>query len=170
MHSASIIASVTNSSFQDISIGFGGYSEGAADDFNKCVWSALYMEPTLSAEEVASQYSAYFFNSPASPLPLSDAGSLLLFGLESNWVGDASENQHVKSTLAIAQSIEATAVANTSWRLQALIYRAYFDACVPKSPHVSVSFLTVKCYSHPFSGMFRQDTSSKNRESRMHTN
>ena len=33
-----------NASYSTRAIGFGGYSEGASDDLNKCIWSSIYME------------------------------------------------------------------------------------------------------------------------------
>jgi hypothetical protein len=37
-----VIKMNTNSSLRKRSVGFGGYSEGAADDFNKAMWSSMY--------------------------------------------------------------------------------------------------------------------------------
>ena len=45
----------TNASLRARSVGFGGYSEGAADDLNKALWSALYMEPGLSVDALVDQ-------------------------------------------------------------------------------------------------------------------
>ena len=42
-----IASRMQNASYSTRAIGFGGYSEGASDDVNKAVWSALYLEPTL---------------------------------------------------------------------------------------------------------------------------
>jgi len=41
--------------------GYIAYSEGLNDDFNKCLWSALTMEPSLTAEDLARQYARTFF-------------------------------------------------------------------------------------------------------------
>ena len=42
-------------------IGYSAYSEGLNGDFNKCLFSALTMEPGLSAENVTQQYARTFF-------------------------------------------------------------------------------------------------------------
>ena len=34
------------------------FLQGASDDFNKCLWSALYLEPTTSADEVPRRLDA----------------------------------------------------------------------------------------------------------------
>ena len=56
----------------------------------------------------------------------------LLFGLEANWVGDAAANTNVLATLTTCQLMEADfpSVAASNWRLQALLFRSYFDAYV----------------------------------------
>ena len=53
---ADVINMNTNSSFaKSGTVGFGSYSEGAADDVNKALWAAMYLEPSLSAENLISQ-------------------------------------------------------------------------------------------------------------------
>lgn len=117
----------TNASLRARSVGFGGYSEGAADDLNKALWSALYMEPGLSVETLVDQYSRHFF-----PEGRAD-GAALLFGLERNWVGDGRTNSAVLSTLATADRLYAAAGdirRSANWRLQAHLMRSYFDGYV----------------------------------------
>ena len=96
-HYAAVVATNTNASLRARSVGFGGYSEGAADDLNKALFSALYMEPTLHVEELVEQYSRHFFQN--------GDGAALLFGLEQNWVGVAATNTHVLSTLETANRL-----------------------------------------------------------------
>ena len=56
------------------------------------LWSALYLEPGLTAAELAAQYSRHFFGPEVGG---SDDGPALLLGLEQNWVGPASSNTAV---------------------------------------------------------------------------
>jgi hypothetical protein len=52
----------TNATLRARAVGFGGYSEGAADDYNKALWSALYMEPGLSVDAFTEQYASHFLH------------------------------------------------------------------------------------------------------------
>lgn len=131
-HYADVIEMNTNASLRARSVGFGGYSEGAADDFNKALWSALYMEPLLSVEALADQYARHFFPEDAGAAD----GAALIFGLERNWVGDAMANTAVLSTLATADRLYESAggdgaiYRSANWRLQSHLMRAYFDGYV----------------------------------------
>jgi hypothetical protein len=49
--------------------------QGASDDFNKCLWSALYLEPTTSADEVVAQYARHFLGGGSAA-----AGAALISG------------------------------------------------------------------------------------------
>ena len=125
-HYAAVVATNTNASLRARSVGFGGYSEGSADDLNKALFSALYMEPTLHVEELVEHYSRHFF-------PSAQNGAALLFGLEQNWVGVAATNTHVLSTLETANRLwdgEPHILDSPNWRLQAHLMRAYFDGHV----------------------------------------
>ena len=116
-----------NASFQQTMVGFGGYSEGANDDVNKAVWSALYLEPDTTPDEIVEHYVSHFFGfSAGSAQGIAAKG--LLTGLEKSWLGDAS-NVHVTRTLKLAEQLE-THAGPPNWRLQAHLFRAYFDAYV----------------------------------------
>eukprot|EP01052_Picozoa_sp_SAG31_P003144 SAG31_NODE_118_length_24006_cov_8.219266_4_plen_620_part_00 len=107
-------------------VGFGAYSEGASDDVNKCLWSALYLEPNTTTAEVILQYARHFFVADAA----ADVQQLLL-GLEMNWNGDALVNTAVLDTLHAAQRLDkATRQNRGNWRLQAHLFRAFYDAYV----------------------------------------
>eukprot|EP01043_Picozoa_sp_COSAG02_P009425 COSAG02_NODE_319_length_24795_cov_20.998502_13_plen_533_part_00 len=110
-HYADVIKMNTNASLSQRAIGFGGYSEGAADDFNKALWSALYMEPGLSVDRLTEQYARHFLQPVLPPVhslgndeglykeasTKDNDGAALLYGLEANWVGDARTNSQVRS-------------------------------------------------------------------------
>lgn len=120
---ASIAKLNQNATYSSRAIGFGAYSEGASDDLNKCIWSALYLEPNTSAEQVVAQYSRHFLGSTT--------GALLLSGLEQNWDGDGLTNTHVNRTLTAAQQLDAGSKGKPpNWRLQAHMFRAFYDAYV----------------------------------------
>lgn len=125
---------------------------GAGDDVNKALWSALYLEPSLTSKAVIEQYARHFFHggvrAPAAAPSraesvrglrngngetLQDAaatGVSLLFSLERNWEGDAASNVHVLASLAFAEDLERLVLAKdaSNWRVLAHVYRAYYDA------------------------------------------
>jgi len=112
------------------SVGFGAYSEGVNDDYNKCLWSAMSMEANLTLEDFTSQYARAFFGEEHERA-MSDA----LFSLEENWVGDAGENDAVWQTLFALQAVEKAANASgglykADWRLPMYLYRGYYDSYI----------------------------------------
>ena len=124
-HAANLIR--LNSNGSSPTYGVGAYSEGVSDDLNKVVWSLLAQEPDTTVEQAVAQYARYFFGADHEA-----AMARALFGLEENWVGDIA-NSTAAATLAILQSVEHQLTVQeieTNWRLQAYIYRAYFDATV----------------------------------------
>lgn len=119
-----IIRLRANGSFP--TVGYIAYSEGLNDDFNKCLWSALTMEPSLSAEELARQYARTFFGAERE-----SAAALGLLGLERNWIGPAAANgATVAATLARWDAVAARAPPGANWRLDMHRYRATVDAYV----------------------------------------
>lgn len=134
-----------NASYAPHVIGFGAYSEGVSDDLNKCLWSALYADRNASIASVVEQYTAYFFGDAAanistsataasSPPALPPMVTEMLYGLERNWQGDPGyPNEQVLGTLAQVQAVQSassTAALTANWRLQAYLFRGFFDAYV----------------------------------------
>jgi hypothetical protein len=112
-----------NSSYSERAIGFGAYSEGASDDLNKMLWSAFYLEPTTTVAQFVQQYARHFLSNDTA------SSSQLLSSLERNWDGDALGNTHVNTSLALARQLDVSPLP-VNWRLQAYLFRAYFDAYV----------------------------------------
>ena len=154
-HGAAVRTCFANATFAAAAarvVGFGGYSEGAGDDFNKALWAALYLEPALSPATLTRQYSAYFLplvtgaaTATVTARATADVGEALLVGLERNWQGDAAANEHVLASLVLAQQLERAAACSTgfgtaaaaaafgppgNWRTLSLVFRAYYDAHV----------------------------------------
>jgi len=104
------------------SIGFVSYSDGANDDFNKVLWTALAWDPGLNPLTVQRQYARHFIGIE----PLAD----VLSALERNWHGPLSANPSPEQALTQAQTLEqnATPQQKRNWRFQQLLYRAYYDA------------------------------------------
>jgi hypothetical protein len=108
--------------------GVGAYSEGVADDLNKAIWSGIAADPRQTAAGIVEKYAQYHFSAAAAP-----AMASALMGLEQNWVGDISTNQHIESTLLLLQAVERLTPPDemlTNWRLQMYLYRGYYDAFV----------------------------------------
>lgn len=103
---------------------FLAYSEGNNDDVNKMVWSSLGWNPEADVETVIDQYARYFVGPELGPRV-----AQALLGLEENWRGPMAGNQSIARTLVLAQAIERDATPHDllNWRLQQLLYRAYYD-------------------------------------------
>jgi len=101
------------------------YSEGINDDVNKIVWSGLGWNPEARVEDILDEFGRYFVGSRLGAR-VADA----LSGLEENWRGPLAANESVEATLALAQEIEREATPQDllNWRLQQVLYRAYYDA------------------------------------------
>ena len=108
-------------------VGFVTYSEGVNDDVNKFVWTALGWDPDSDLGEVLRQY-ARLLVTPHLADPLAQA----LLALERNWQGPLLTNTQVPLTLQQLQAMERSASAEElgNWRLQAALYRGYYDARV----------------------------------------
>ena len=106
--------------FAPLSVGFVTYSEGLNDDFNQFLWFRLGWTPTARPEQIAADYARSQIGDPkAAGLPLA---------LEHDWVGDPARNVGIDATLSLADSIRPAAFG--AWRLDALRYRAVYDAIV----------------------------------------
>ena len=118
-------------------IGYAAYSEGLSDDFNKALWSATLLEPSLTAASVSAQYARTYFGADNEA-----RGSAGLFGLEQNWEGPALNNPAILQTLSDWEAVSLamlrarpanTPVAHppsTSWRADMHYFRALKDAFI----------------------------------------
>lgn len=103
-------------------IGYSAYSEGLNGDFNKCLFSALTMEPGLSAENLTRQYARTFFGAENE-----EAAAAGLMGLEQNWIGRAEANPAPATTLRLWDQVQPN---GSNWRLDMHRFRATVDAYV----------------------------------------
>ncbi|WP_294331653.1 hypothetical protein [uncultured Sphingomonas sp.] len=102
------------------SSGFVTYSEGVNDDVNQFLWFRLGWDPHTTAEAFARDYAAGFIGDSTA--------AKALFALEDNWVGDPAANARIDATLALVDGLNPAAWAD--WRIDALRYRAVYDAIV----------------------------------------
>jgi len=108
------------------SIGFVSYSDGANDDFNKVLWTALAWDPEADPVQIAREYGRYFTGTEM----IGDG----LLALERNWLGPLVSNTNVPQTLQQFEAMEQAApiALKRNWRFQQLLYRAYYDAYVQR--------------------------------------
>lgn len=100
--------------------GFITYSEGVNDDFNQFLWFRMGWDPKTDPKAFAQEYAQVFIGDPrAAALPAA---------LEANWVGDPATNAGIEATLQLADQVRPAAFAD--WRIDALRYRAVYDALV----------------------------------------
>ncbi|MBS0030013.1 hypothetical protein ACTJJ0_21240 [Chitinophaga sp. 22321] len=108
--------------------GFISYSDGAHDDINKMLWSALGWNSRADVREILMQYANFFFGSAVRE----DAADGVL-ALEKNWDGAIAENGGIEATLSLWQQLEQRHPELTgNWRWQMCLLRAYYDAYTRK--------------------------------------
>jgi len=106
--------------------GFVAYSDGAHDDFNKVLWSALGWDPARRPEDIAAEYARVFFGSNEA-----ERGAQALLGLEANWRGPVEDNTHIDGTLSLWRGLDAAWSGDApNWRLQMYLKRALYDHLV----------------------------------------
>jgi hypothetical protein len=106
--------------------GFISYSDGAHDDVNKTVWSALSWDPSLTARQILVDYARVYFNPDVA-----ERAADGILALERNWRGPLVRNGAVEGTLLQWQEMERSAPElERSWRWQMLLVRASYDAYV----------------------------------------
>jgi hypothetical protein len=104
--------------------GFISYSDGAHDDVNKTVWSALSWDPNMTVREILMDYARVYF-SPSTAQEAADG----ILALERNWHGPLVNNGTVEATLLAWQTLEKRAPELVSnWRWQMCLLRANYDA------------------------------------------
>ena len=106
--------------------GFLSYSDGAHDDVNKVVWSALAWDPEANVRDVLVEYGRVFFGTDASERA---ADGILC--LERNWQGSLAMNAGVEATLGMWTGLEQEHPGLAGdWRWQMCLLRAHYDAFV----------------------------------------
>ena len=101
------------------------YSEGAHDDVNKAVWSALSWDPAADVLDVLRDYARLFIG-PSFADPFAQG----LLALERNWRGALLTNDSVYATLQSFRAMEDAADPHQlkNWRFLQPLFRAYCDA------------------------------------------
>jgi hypothetical protein len=104
--------------------GFISYSDGAHDDVNKTIWSALAWDPSRDIRDILIEYARVYFDSG-----IGEKAADGILALERNWRGPLVFNGAVEGTLLEWQQMEKTAPQlETNWRWQMCLLRAYYDA------------------------------------------
>jgi hypothetical protein len=103
------------------------YSDGAHDDVNKIIWSALDWDPSREARGIVLEYARYFLGEEFAER--FTEGTLML---EQNWQGPLATSKVVPETLGFWQAMEKEAPPKVlnNWRFQLGLMRAYLDAFV----------------------------------------
>ncbi|KTF68075.1 hypothetical protein ACNFJ7_01690 [Sphingomonas sp. HT-1] len=102
------------------SSGFVTYSEGVNDDVNQFHWFRLGWDPQVTPTAFAADYGRAFIGDPAA--------ARAILALERNWEGDPAANATIDATLALIDRLKPASWAD--WRMDALHYRAVYDAIV----------------------------------------
>lgn len=106
--------------------GFVSYSDGAHDDVNKIVWSALGWDPNRGVRDILAEYARIYF-APA----IADEAADGILALENNWRGPLVDNGAVEGSLRSWQYLERSEPRlQSNWRWQMCLLRAYYDAYI----------------------------------------
>jgi len=112
--------------FAPHSDGFISYSDGAHDDVNKTIWSALSWDPSLSVRDILIDYARVYFD-PGLAAEAADG----ILALERNWRGPLVDNGAMEGTLLLWRQLEKRAPhLERQWRWQMCLLRANYDAYV----------------------------------------
>lgn len=112
--------------FAPYSDGFIAYSDGAHDDVNKVLWSALGWDSQSDIRDVVNDYTHVFFSTEVA-----DQAADGIFALERNWRGPLRYNASVENTLTQWTSLdEQSPELIDNWRWQMCLLRANYDAFV----------------------------------------
>jgi len=108
---------------RDYVVGSVSYSEGITDDINKCIWTAMDVDPSATLYDALQDYARlYFVGAPAGRC--ADA----ILALELNWSADPAENPHIESTLMMWESLSVEfPMLNNHWRFVQCLFRAKMD-------------------------------------------
>ena len=125
----------------DIADGFGTYSDGIHDDFNKQLWSAYGWDRKANMKTFLEEYGKAWWG-PALAKDVAEGLSML----ENNWEGPVLENTAIPETLALWEEISAQ-VKNfdTNWRAQMYLFRARFDAYVQAKAQAETQYEAEAC-------------------------
>lgn len=122
--------------YRDLSDGFGTYSDGVHDDFNKILWSELGWDPGADVGELLEEYGKTWWGPD-----LAKSVAEGLKGLEENWRGPIEANVGIPKTLEIWEEIaERTSDFENHWRAQMYLQRARYDAYVQKKAEAEKGF------------------------------
>lgn len=101
------------------------YSEGAHDDVNKALWSALSWDPGADVTGILREYGRFFIGDAYA-----DPFAQALLALEENWQGPLLTHEAVQTTLEVFRSMEDAAGPHLlkNWRFLQPLFRAYCDA------------------------------------------
>ncbi|MCA9438068.1 MAG: hypothetical protein KC978_19945, partial [Candidatus Omnitrophica bacterium] len=120
-----------------LSDGFVSYSDGAHDDLNKMLWSALAWDPEAKVDNLLEEYGRLFFGTAYAR----DVAQGLR-NLEENWRGPILENANIEKTLNRWVEIESESggALESNWRFQLYLMRAYFDAYIQARHRAEVEY------------------------------
>ncbi|MBI4559023.1 MAG: hypothetical protein HY706_15680 [Candidatus Hydrogenedentes bacterium] len=122
--------------YKDLSNGFGTYSDGIHDDFNKVIWSAYGWDPNADLETLLEEYGKIWWG----PALAKDVAAGLTF-LEENWKGPILDNSAISKALTLWESISQRCPDfKTNWRAQMYLFRARFDAYVQAKARAESQF------------------------------
>ena len=122
--------------YKSLTDGFGTYSDGVNDDFNKDLWSIYGWEPNTDLNTLLYEYGKLWWG---TALAREVAQGLTM--LEEDWQGPILQNTTIPKTLALWESISKRCPDfATNWRAQMYLFRARYDAYVQEKARAESKF------------------------------
>ena len=117
--------------FAPLNAGAVTYSEGVNDDVNMALWFQMGWSTRIEPLTVLEDYARIFLGARIGE-GWSARFAEGLMALERNWAGKAADNDGIDATLALFDDLErqASPAQRVSWRFEAALYRAVYDAWV----------------------------------------
>lgn len=115
-----------NRIFSPYTIGGVSYSEGAHDDVNKAIWSALEWNKDADLREILLDYARFFIYG----VDAEEIADIILL-LEKNWQGDPVENPCIEAAYTkLCTLLRNNPSLNHNWRFLLLYFRGCCDMLV----------------------------------------
>ncbi len=127
----------THNVWAHLSDGFVSYSDGAHDDLNKMLWSALGWNPETDIDEVLNDYGRLLFGESLG----ADIAKGLI-DLEKNWRGPILENDGIEQTYHHWRDIGGKngELLRDNWRYQMYLFRSLFDYYIQVRHEVEMGY------------------------------
>ena len=124
--------------YRTISDGFGTYSDGVHDDFNKILWTMLGWDRDVTKQKIMEEYAKVFFRSK-KPIGYNVYSLLTVWG--HNWKNYPRSHGNINTSRTLWEVIaQNDPDFETNWRTQMYLFRARFDQYVAREAKAQAQY------------------------------